>query len=488
MENRATSRSGRTRSGFWLLLFASVCLASPLLGMADASGASGDESTHSAPAARPNLLLISVDTLRADHTSAYGYHRNTTPLLSRLAAEGMAFEVAYAPAAATGPSHATLFTGRFPLSHGLVKNGLDLTRDVPTLAEVLERAGYQTSAIVSSFVLSKRFGFDRGFATYQDDFDIAGASTSLEEWEGHGVAAGFDRRANATTKRALRWLWLERELDRPFFLFLHYFDPHSPYDPPEEFGRRFRALAPDEVLGAPGRLQDLYVREEIARYDAEIAFTDREIGRFLAELERQGLMDDTLVILTSDHGEGLLDHGVWTHSLDVHEESVRIPLVMRLPGRVPAGLRPREPVELADMMPTILGLLGLDAGDRAFDGRDLSPFLLGEAKLASQHPVVVHRRHFDPGIADGKRVEGEQWGIRVGDLKLIRHSAGDRHELYDLARDPGERQNLYTSSPEEGARLAKILDDWRSRHGGESRPRRIPLDVRQALEALGYAE
>jgi arylsulfatase A-like enzyme len=435
----------------------------------------------------PNLIVISIDTLRADHTSLSGYHRDTTPSLSRLAREGMSFEVAYAPTSATAPTHATLFTGRYPATHGLLHNGLALAPEARTLAESLREAGHQTVAIVSSFVLDRRFGMDQGFETYQDDFEVESSTVRTEEWEQHAVPAGFDRRAGATTKRALRWLSLERDASRPFFLFLHYFDPHAPYAPPEEFGRPFAVGDGDATRGRERRL-DPTAREKIARYDAEIAYTDREIGRLLNELERRGLMDDTLIVVTADHGEGLMDHGLWTHSVDIHEESVRVPLVLHWPGHVPAKGSAKEPVELVDVMPTLLDLMGISNDAGLAEGRSLAPAIRGDAPLDPDRPVFLYRRHFGNGTVDGVPVHGHQLGVRQGSWKLIHHSRGDAHELYDLEEDPGELRNLYPTRPKERQALEETLDDWRkgrstSRPAGEISP-----DVKQALEALGYTE
>ncbi|MGH7898499.1 MAG: sulfatase-like hydrolase/transferase, partial [Candidatus Binatia bacterium] len=224
---------------------------------------------------RPNILLVTIDTLRADHCSTYGYARPTTPRLSELAASGVRFEVAYAPMATTGPSHGTMFTSLLPRSHGVLKNGLTLSDRPPTLAAALLAAGYRTAAVVSSYAVHRRFGLGRGFLTYDDDF--TGARPSLTHkvfWEGHEVPGPFDRRADETRAKAVDWLERQGYLEArrsalpPFFLWVHFFDPHSPYDPPEPHRGRF-ALPSRDVAE---------LDREIAAYDGEAHFADEEMG------------------------------------------------------------------------------------------------------------------------------------------------------------------------------------------------------------------
>jgi arylsulfatase A-like enzyme len=458
-----------------LLLPAAV----PPAAVAETAAAAG------ATASGPNLLVVSIDTLRADHTTPYGYGRDTTPGLSALAAQGTRFAVAYAPTPLTAPSHATLFTGQYPGSHGLLKNGVDLDARMRTLAEMLGEHGYQTAAVVSSFVLDARFGFDQGFDTYLDDFSIEGATDKVETWKNHAVEGGFDTRADDTTRRALRWLWVDRDAERPFFLFVHYSDPHNPYVPPASVSSRF-PLPPLAAADVDDPAKQT-LRKGVHDYDGEVAFVDQEVVRLLEELERLELEDETLVVVTADHGEGLMDHGRWFHGVDVHEEAVRIPLVVRWPGVVPAGRRGTSPVELVDLAPTLLDLLGIEHGGERFEGRSLAGFLRGEAEPDRDDPVFLHRRRYAPQVVQGTRVSGEQHAVIQGSWKLIDHSQGD-DELYDLARDPEERDNRIDAEPERAAALRRLLDDWRS---GHAEPRETPAldpEERRALEALGYVE
>ncbi len=430
----------------------------------------------------PDILLISVDTLRRDHLSVYGYERDTTPRLRELADAGATFELAYAPTASTAPSHATLFTGLYPVAHGVVKNGIPLAEEFETLAESLAERGYQTGGIVSSFVLKARFGFERGFTSYQDEFEPDTTSIFRESWGEFEVGGAFDRRAEYTTDLAIRWLREQREPERPFFLFVHYMDPHSPY------------LAPGEhALHYVEAEADLDPQEQQRRlYDAEIAYTDAEIGRLLDALEETGLAGNTLVVVTADHGEGLWDHGYQTHGVHLYEEEVRIPLLIRWPGRIIAGLRFPEPVELVDLKPTLLDLAEPPPRrPRApAHGRSLAGALRADEPLEAERPVFFHRRHYRHGTVEGITVSGERFGLRWGRWKYIGPTHAEKPELYDLERDPGEHDNLAPAEPQIGAELADRLEAWRNAYGPSVRAPvpRIPAGDQRALEALGYAE
>jgi arylsulfatase A-like enzyme len=444
----------------------------------------------------PNVVLICVDTLRADHSSAYGYPRNTTPGLRRLAEQGVLFETAYAPMAQTAPSMATIFTGNHPATHGLDRNGLPLEERSRTLAEIFREHGYQTTAIVGSFVLDARFGFRQGFDVYQDDFDAEGASVKPGSWEGERVPAGFDRRADATTRRAAKWLWVERDRERPFFLFLHYFDPHAPYEAPASFRPAFDGSEPTSAR-SEGTDVSKPLRLAIRDYDTEVAFTDREIARFLTALDGVGLAASTLVVATADHGEGLLDHGHWLHGLDVYEETMRVPLILRWTGTLPAGVRLSEPVALVDLAPTLLALVGLRSGEpsRRFDGISLVPAMKGRSALDPKRPILLYRRYFERGVVDGIPVSGDLLGVRRGDLKLIDGSDDGFDALYDLEQDPREQRNLLPQSAERAAPLRDYLTSWRDHltsrrdaKGSGEPTRTLSEEERRALEALGYAE
>ncbi len=436
-------------------------------------------------AARPaNLLLLSVDTLRQDRCSAYGHDRPTTPRLARLAAEGLRFDDAFAPTSTTGPSHASLFTGLFPVAHRVVRNGLVLDERHRTLAESLRDAGWRTAGIASSFVLEERFGYAQGFDVWQDEFSVSGSSMRLAEWHGEETDGGFDRRATATAKRAVRWLETHGD-DGPWFLFAHWFDPHNPYDPPPAHAVRF----PPRGAGV--------VPEAVARYEAEIAYTDEQIGVVLDALDRLGLAEDTLVLLVADHGEELMDHGHMEHGVHIYDETVRVPMIARWPGRLPAGVVVSGPVELADVPPTVRGLLGVAEvgdGDGTGDapdvqGRDLSAAWRAGAALDPDHAVLLHRRHYEPRTEGTIAVAGEGFGLRVGGWKLVVAEEEGRRELYDLAADPGETVDLSAREPERAARLARRLADLLAERarGGDAEDT-VDEDGLRRLEALGYTK
>lgn len=436
-----------------------------------------------APATDPtNLVMVSLDTTRSDRMSAYGYELETTPHLRSFTARAARFEAAYAPAASTNPSHATVFTSLPPFAHGVRRNGMRLHSDHETLAERLQRSGFQTAGVVSSFPLDADFGLAQGFRFYDDDFASDEATIAAAEWQGREVMEAFDRRADYVTDRALHWLRETRDPDAPFFLFVHYFDPHLSYDPPEPFRTRFLADLPAKARP----LQRLS-----ALYDGEIAFTDQELGRLLEGLEELGLSDDTLVVVFGDHGEGLLEHGFLGHGVNLYEPAVRVPLLI-LGGRAQsAGQKIAEPVGLIDLAPTVLELLGLPL-DPALEGASLAPALRGEANLDPDRPVYLFRMNHEPNVklsALGTpiRVHGEGYGIRMGPWKYLEEPVLGRRELFHIGKDPGEQRNLLLSRPLTADRLAKRLEQWRGQER-EVAPLDLSPDERRALEALGYLD
>jgi arylsulfatase A-like enzyme len=368
-----------------------------------------------------------------------------------------------------------MLTGLHPITHRVIKNGLSLGLAYDTLPELMRDRGYRTGAIVSAFVLDRRFGLAQGFDHYDDEIPQRETTWQVEDFHGHRVPGGFDRRADFTTARAIGWLRAENAR-RPFFLFVHYFAPHAPYAPPPEYARRF----------APTGVPPENDAHQVGLYDAEIAFTDHEVGRLLSELHRLALAKDTLVIVTADHGEGLRQHQVMYHGQHIYEEAVRVPLVMRLPGVIPAGVRIGQPVEHVDLARTILDFIGagLPSG---FPGRSLAPALLNRQRLPADHPVFLHRRHFEGGDAEGFWAKGELFGIRRDSWKYIEGEDEQRRELYHLSSDPTERVNLVSERADETARLARELAAWRARSSGH-RPvidRMTPEDE-ERLKALGY--
>ncbi len=432
---------------------------------------------------RPSVLLITLDTTRADHCSAYGYARPTTPRLDALARSGARFEAAYAPTASTGPSHSSMFTGLLPLWHGVMKNGQVLPPERTTLAERLHAAGYRTAAVVSSFAVDHRFGLDQGFDSYDDRFSGQGATVHQETWEHNVVGKPFDRRADETRGRAVEWLrsqgYLEprqkRDEGPPFFLWVHFFDPHSPYDPPPAHAALFPPLGPGDV------------ETRVAAYDAEIHFADEEMGRLLDALDAAGRLDRTLVVVAGDHGEGLMQHGHMEHGIFIYEEAVRVPLVVRGAAGRPLASTISSPVELVDLTPTILDLAGLSAPAGPLQGRSLAGVLRDQAPADPGREIFLQRRRYDDRLPGGVMVKGDKYGLRAGRWKYIEARDEGTYELFDLAADPQESRNLRASSPDQAALMSRRLEAWTSRA-----PAIAPMAVRpedaEQLRALGYVQ
>jgi arylsulfatase A-like enzyme/Flp pilus assembly protein TadD len=397
------------------------------------------------PPENPNLILVTLDTVRADRLGSYGYEAAETPSLDRLAAEGVRFAQASSPVPLTLPSHASLLSGLLPPHHGVRNNGAGaFPEGTATLATFLAGQGYRTGAFLGAFVLDRRFGLSRGFEVYDDEIERApGAAVVLEA----------ERPGSQVMDRALAWLG--REDSRPFFLWIHLYDAHAPYAPPPAWRARH-----------PGR-----------PYDGEISVVDEQVGRLLSELGRRGLDGRTVVAVTSDHGEGLGEHGEDTHGLLLYEPTLHVPLLVRAPG-LPARTV-ETPVSLVDLGPTLAGLLGktfpVPAG-RSLDGRDLSEPLRGGRE---PEPADLYAETRYPAVFGWSPLAA----LRRREIKYI---ASGRPELYDLRRDPRETTNL-AGDPEQtrgfATRLAQI-------EAGAVAPRKTPApdaETRARLASLGYA-
>jgi len=433
------------------------------------------------PEPPPNVVLISIDTLRADALGAYG--GVPTQTLDRLAREGVLFEAAFAPTPATAPSHATLFTGQDPLRHGLLRNGEPLPDSATTLAEAFRSAGYHTAAFVSSYVLDARFGWSQGFEHYDAELPAESATLKAPPYPGAFWAgqhfAGFDRRATATTKAARTWL---ESAPEPFFLFVHYFDPHAPYVPPEPYveriaGRRF-PLEGRAVAGmAPQQLEQL-----IRRYHGEVLYTDDSLGALLDGITERRSRRSTLTVVVADHGEGLGQHGWLEHALYLYDEQIHVPLILHWPGHLPAGRRVRTQVGLVDVAPTLAELVGLPPL-ASIDGRSLAAAARGGAEpdprpLFGQRYLVSEATGWDHGVKSS---------VRTPRWKYIRApEASD--ELYDLAADAGERRNLLAEQPEVAAGLRRLLETHVAMLPGAAPAPPISEETRRALRALGYVD
>jgi len=336
---------------------------------------------------RPNVVLISIDTLRADHLSCYGYPRPTTPNIDRLAREGTLFARAYSSSSWTIPSHMTMLTSLPPSLHGVDDVGKTLDPARITLAERLRDAGYQTVAFVSGPTMHAAFGFDQGFDRYENTTAFAAADFTRGDATRPTAATRHRSHQDVTGPVVAERVegWIDGDARQPFFLFVHLWDPHYDYIPPPPYDTRFdptwkgdfdfgnvefnTAIAPD----MPARA----LRHLVALYDGEVASTDAVVGRIIAGLEQRGWLDGTLVALTADHGEEFFDHGGKGHMTTLFEEVLHVPLVFRLPGRVRAARRSDAIVGAVHLMPTILGIAGVSPGPEAV-GKDLSAHLAGD--------------------------------------------------------------------------------------------------------------
>lgn len=438
---------------------------------------------------RPDVLLVTIDTLRRDHCSLYGYPVPTTPNLDALAARGVRFDHAYAESATTAPSHAVLMTGRHFRTLGVRKNGAVVAGEDVTLAEALRDAGYQTAGFVSSFPLMTRFGFSQGFEAYDDAFDLEEASIGRRKED----SVPHDRYAGATLGRLARWL-AGNTSDKPLFLWVHFVDPHAPYRAPEAFESTWPEGTPSAVM----------------RYDAEVHYADAELGKLFTLLDVQRPGRERLTVVTSDHGEGLGDHGWMSHGINLHEEAVRVPMVASWPKHLDAGKAVAAPVSLVDVAPGILGLLGID-GPTFSDGRDL----FGQTDTG--RPIFLQRREYKSRREKGVKVGGDMTAVVQDGTKLIVAPVESVRELYDLASDPKELLDLLGGAPKpsgikkrkavaaasagrtsrppaparlsEAARLEKVLDQWAKDHP-EAQSTEAPLDKEalKALRSLGYVD
>jgi len=413
------------------------------------------------------LVLVTVDTLRADHVGPYG-GIVPTPAFETLAREGALAEQAYTPTPSTAPAHVSLFTGLHPWRHRTLQNSVPVDAGLGTLAEILRDEGFRTAAFVSSYILHPRFGFDRGFERYEFD--------QTQSFPGQGnMRPGLSTLGEVTTRHALRWL-NERAAadDERFFLWVHYFDPHWPYMPPAGF-----EVSPTQPVDLSGKLlppeasDATNLQRMIRGYRGEVRYADSQLGRLVARLRLLGLLESSVLVVTSDHGEGLGDHGLLGHSANLHEELVRVPLFVRAPG-VAAGRRLRGLVQLEDLMPTALALLGVSIPE-GLDGENLAPWLLGEAEASPREEIRGRRPAYDnrPDLYYELR-EGLKW---IGELS----SPG---RVYVLGRDPAEK----AGSPGQGASEELRAEVAASPKLPEAPAHLADPEARQALEALGYRE
>lgn len=408
------------------------------------------ENSNPNGAEKPNVLIITIDTCRADRLGCYGYGLARTPAIDGLANDGVLCTDAIAPAPVTMPSHASIMTGLYPPAHGVRDNGaFALADEAVTLAERLKEGGYATHAVVSAAVLDRRYNLTQGFDGYDDE---------LWAEDDPKMFMIRDRPAPKSAARAVAWLesWREQS-GRPFFLWTHFFDPHQPYE---------------------ADVSDAHLLPTL--YDQEIAQADEGVARIIGWLEENGLLDDTFVVLTADHGESLGEHQEKTHAIFIYDATVRVPLIFRYPEALPRGTRFEGPVRSIDIMPTVLGALGMEPGG-AVQGSNMLPALRGAEpppELSQYSEAMVP--HLGFGMAP-------LFGIRSGGYKYIR---APRPELYALETDPRELENIIENHPTVTRALSQALDEVMADSAERSldSAAQNPLDVEtlEMLQAMGY--
>ena len=399
-----------------------------------------------------NIVFFTIDTLRADHLECYGYDSVKTPNINRLASEGILFEHNIVQAPLTLPSHSSIFTGTHPLYHGMRDNGgFYLEENHITLAEALKNRAYSTGAFVGAFVLDSRWGLDQGFDYYYDNFDLTKYKTvSLDS---------VQRRGDEVLSEAYKWL--EKNSHNKFFAWIHLYDPHTPYDPPEPYktqysGRRF------------------------GLYDGEIAYVDLLMGDFRNFMEEKNLLDKTLIIFTGDHGESLGEHKENAHGFFIYDSDIRVPLIIRFPeNKFQGNIIPNQ-VRSIDIMPTILNMLGEKSPENV-QGKSILPLILGKQggeALSAYSETYWPRYHY--GWSELK-------SLRKGQYKFI---DAPKPELYDILEDPGEVNNLVnkkaTLSHEMKRELEALIDRYSVEGIEEAGPKKIDNDSLVKLQALGY--
>lgn len=432
----------------------------PLLLLAGCGGGS--------PADRPNVVIVTVDTLRADHLALYGYDHDTMPAVGRWAEDAVVFDNAVSPRGLTRPAYASMLTGLDPWRHGVRHNFVKLHEDVTTLAERLRDAGYGTAGFVSNYVMVRELsGLDQGFETWDDFVDERPAQD-----------VNHQRIAPRTLAAVLAWL--RKKPPEPFFLFVHFIDPHGPYTPPEDLEKLF--ARDEELLLEPDQVPDIQMVDDsldywdyVARYDGEARRVDEAIEILLGELEERGILDDSIVIFVADHGESFGEHGIFfEHKWNLYEETNRVPLAILLPESMRRDQRKdraRTVASVTDITPTVLDLVGLPVPED-LDGRSLRPAISGE-----EDPARVVFLEF-PNVENAPGDVPEWWSARGTRWSLIQirdQISGKRHmqAVFDLERDPYQQYPLPPQASDPRHRdLISRLDAWYQ----EQRTYRLPFE------------
>jgi arylsulfatase A-like enzyme len=420
-----------------------------------------------------SVILISIDALRADRLGCYGYSRETTPALDRVAAKGVLFEEASTTGSWTIPSHASLFTGLYPRAHGMRYANSRLPEDVVTLASVLGDNGFSTGAFVNVHLLSTTRGFSRGFDDYRNIPPASGPAGSVEQINREAIE------------------WLGRHRDQPFFLFLHYYDVHSDYQVLPEYRAEFCGPYSGIATGGTDQLkrhrsggitldtQDAQHLSDL--YDAGVRQFDDAMARFFVKLEAGGLFDRAILVIASDHGEEFFEHGDFLHSRTLYQELIHVQLIMAGPG-LPEGLRIREPVSLVDVAPTIASLLGVGFPSNV-DGVDLSGLWKGKIDGAAPRTIFA-----DADLWAHNPEESHRRLLRRDNYTLHWDSSTDHYSLFDLNTDLGETKNIAERKPEIFLdHRAELMQYAESTRQAGPLPPPSPEEI-QRLKQLGYID
>jgi len=430
-----------------------------------------------------NVLLITVDALRADHLGCYGYGKDITPHIDKLAKGGALFQNAVSQGPFTAPSLPSLMTSTYGYVHGVRGFGDMLNPSLKTLAEILREEGYLTGAVCAIDFFLDILGLKRGF-----------------QW----VSTGDDKRADWITEEAMGWI--KENKNRRFFLWIHYFDPHQPYDPPPDIKREVRKevsrpsspLLPvvkkdprdPDIYGAFGGISEKAVIEGrrdkefyLALYDGEVKFVDREIGRLIKFLKESGLLSQTFIILTADHGEAFGEHNLYfTHGHILYEEILHVPLILYGEGVIPEGKVITEVVGLIDILPTVLDFLGIKSRGR-IEGKSLLPVVLKGKAYPSR---IIYAELWEKE-EDGRRLIS----VRKGDWKLIYNVEKNTYQLYNLKEDPKEVRNLAGEEKKKFKELRKFINKYltrRKKYGYKGKEKELEEEIKEKLKGLGYLQ
>jgi len=407
------------------------------------SGTSGVSTGSPSPLRHLNVVVVTIDTLRADHLRCYGYREIETANVDRIAQNGVLFENAVAQTPLTPPSHASIFTGLYPTAHHVRGNGGFILRpSITTLATILQQQGWDTAAFISSVSLKRVFGLNQGFAVYDDQMPKPG--------KGQEFVADAERPAGQTVDRALSWL--EAQSGKPFFLWVHVFDPHVPYNPPAPFRNQYKDRP----------------------YDGEIAYADHELGRLFDVVSKKSSPGKTLIAVLSDHGESLGDHGEYSHGVFVYDSTLRIAFMMSGPG-IPAGLRVKQQARTVDLLPTVLELMG-GRPPTLVHGVSLTPFFTGKNAATDVSYTETLYPKINMGWAELRAIRTNRW----------KYIFAPKPELYDLSKDPTETNNVIQSNAAEAQKLQAELAAIAGKGTEKVETSTVDQRTLAQLRSLGY--